>query len=151
MLEIEVPPLRDRPEDISRLAVFFLDRLLEEDPRHKTRALSEEALHRLVEYPWPGNVRELQNVIQRALARARSTLISAEDIDACLEHPHSPPSSAIAALPREKALVGFERDYLISALERHGGNVSQTARALGIHRTTLQRLMKKYDLRSQRR
>ncbi len=146
-LEIRVPPLRERGEDIAALAIVFLDRLCSQEGRTDIVGFSEEALSLLAEHRWPGNVRELQNAVQKAFARTVGPVISAEDLTE---------SGAIRPLPigqgrsssRHKALGNFEREYLIRALQRHQGNVTHTARTLGIHRTTLQRLMKKHAINS---
>jgi DNA-binding NtrC family response regulator len=142
VLEIRVPPLRERPEDIPPLAIRILDQLRQGNERQIV-GFSDEALARLSEQPWAGNVRELQNVLQRAFARVEGSVIAAGDL------PLTPATRAAAAAAghgRERALSEFERSYVSEALARHEGNVTHTAKELGVHRTTLQRMMKKLAL-----
>jgi two-component system, NtrC family, response regulator HydG len=139
VLEVRVPPLRERPEDVAPLAIRILDQLRQGNERPIV-GFSDEALARLSEQPWPGNVRELQNVLQRAIARAEGTVIGVRDL------PLASPGSAagpVAAGGRDRALSEFEKSYVSEVLARHEGNVTHTAKALGVHRTTLQRMMKK--------
>ena len=144
-LEIRVPSLRERAEDVAELAIAFLDRLCSQEQRTDVVSFSDESLSLLAEHRWPGNVRELQNAVQRAFSRAIGPVITAEDLTE---------SGALHPLPigqgrpsvRDKALRGFEREYLLKALQGHAGNVTHTAKTLGIHRTTLQRLMKKHGI-----
>jgi two-component system, NtrC family, response regulator HydG len=138
VLDVRVPPLRERPEDIAPLAIRILDKLRQENERPMV-GFSDEALARLGDHAWPGNVRELQNVLQRAFARAEGSLIRASDLPLAA----GPPAAATNARGRDRALSEFERSYVTAALARHEGNVTHTARELGVHRTTLQRMMKK--------
>jgi len=133
VVEIAVPPLRERPDDVLLLARTFLDRFNEK--HGKTRELSTAAEELLLAYDYPGNVRELQNALQRAVLLATGPLIEPGDL----------PASFRAVLRRGKggALQGFraakkrlieefERDYLTRCLREAGGNISQAARTAGI-------------------
>jgi transcriptional regulator with GAF, ATPase, and Fis domain len=133
VVEISVPPLRERPGDVLLLARTFLDRFNEK--HGKDRQLSTSAEELLLAYDYPGNVRELQNAIQRAVLLATGPLIEPGDL----------PASFRAVLKRGKggALEGFraakkrlieefERDYLTRCLREAGGNISQAARTAGI-------------------
>ncbi len=149
VFQIEVPPLRERREDIPLLAGYFLDRYAAK--MHKSLSgFSEEAQVRLVRYDYPGNVRELENALQRAVALAEGDVIRPEDL---------PPQMREAARPRIEApreavhvpdgltLEEVEAIYIQRTLERVAGNASEAARRLGISRSTLWRKLKKLDRR----
>ncbi len=157
VFEVQVPPLRERPEDIPTLAVFFLDRLRAEAKREIV-GFDEAAIAKLVHHGWPGNVRELQNVVQRAFASATPPIISGEDItlrttattttSTATATAASTAATATAATivnggALTSALDSFEHSHVTEALKQHGGNITHTAKTLGIHRTTLQRLIKR--------
>ncbi len=161
---IALPPLRARPQDIPVLAQHFLQRVRVKHPQTAQR-ISEEAMARLVAYAWPGNVRELRNVLEGALVLGDGLT---------LEPRHLPPSVRDALMPsigvdddaaralveatahlsfseaREQALEAFDRAFLSAALARHGGNIAQTARALGLHRQSLQKVLARRSLRARR-
>lgn len=143
--KIFVPPLRERPQDIPALAVQVLDGLNSMPTGRTISGFSTDALSRLSELPWPGNLRELQVAVQRAYARASGPLITVRDIAeiGALTSQAGLPSQSPA---RDEARARFDREHLAQALARHGGNVTKSAEALGIHRTTLQRLMKRHGL-----
>ena len=142
VIQIVLPPLRERREDIPALAEHFMARSaakLDRDVR-----LSPEALERLLRYPWPGNVRELENAIERAVILARGESVAPEDL---------PPHVAAAlhlgpspTLPKQTTLADAERDHILQTLERFGRNHSAAAEALGIGRTTLWRKLKEYGI-----
>ena len=107
----------------------------------------------LVAYDWPGNVRELRNVLERAVVLAESEEIDVAALPARVTGVSTAPGpidAALADLPyteaRDRAVDAFERSFLAAALERHGGNVSATARALGLHRQSLQKILRRLDL-----
>ncbi len=143
---IELPPLRDRREDIERIARRFLADLW---PGEEVR-LTGEVLNRLRSYDWPGNVRELRNVIERATILAGGSVFSAEHI--ILPAPGSGSGAAELArsglhLPEEGIeLEKLEARFIAEALERAGGNKSQAARLLGITRRALYCRMEKYGI-----
>ena len=147
---IRVPPLRERREDVPLLASHLLAAA---STRHgKTiRGIAPDAIDLLVRFDWPGNVRELQNELERALALAPADgRIEAEHLSPKLragggEAPLLPASGFSGSLRQARAM--FESRYIREALRQHGGNVSHTARALGLSRVTLQKKMKEYDLR----
>ncbi|MBI2933538.1 MAG: sigma-54-dependent Fis family transcriptional regulator [Planctomycetes bacterium] len=143
-LEVVVPPLRERAQDVPLLAVAFLDRLSAEDKAGRILGFSDEALQMLVDQPWPGNVRELLNAVRKAYVASSGPLIEAADLTRSGAIVPSQPGTSTSA--RRVAVSDFEREYVVEALRRHGGNVTHAARALGVHRTTLQRLMRKYGL-----
>jgi DNA-binding NtrC family response regulator len=153
VVEIELPPLRERPEDIPALAHRFLERVTERLSLDKKR-LSEAALARLARHGWPGNVRELQNAIEQAAVLASGPDIEAEDLN-LPEGPVAPLRSAVPtgessfAEAKRHAVVSFERDWLLAALRRHRGNISRTAEAIGMVRQSLQQKIRELDLRSE--
>ena len=142
VIQIVLPPLRDRREDIPALAAHFLARAAGKLGRE--RRLSPPALERLLRYPWPGNVRELENAVERAAILSRSDRVEPDDlpphVSAGLQLGPSP------ALPRQITLADAERAHILQTLERFGRNHSGAAEALGIGRTTLWRKLKDYGL-----
>jgi DNA-binding NtrC family response regulator len=139
VIEMHVPPLRDRTDDVLPLAEHFLRRAAERAGR-RFEGLSREASQLLLAYSWPGNVRELENVIERAVALARDEWIAASDLP-----PHVQPDAASRlfeqAAERMLTLEELERGYVAHVLERCGGNKKRAAALLGINRRTIQRWM----------
>jgi len=142
VIQIALPPLRDRREDIPALAEHFLARSAAKLGR--TLRLSPPALERLLRYPWPGNVRELENALERAAILSGSDVVESDDlpphVSAGLQLGPSP------ALPRQTTLADAERVHILQTLERFGRNHSGAAEALGIGRTTLWRKLKEYGI-----
>lgn len=142
---LRVPALRDRREDIPILAAATLEHLNSEPTGKKLAGFTEDALLALQQHPWPGNLRELRVVIQRVFALAAGPLIGLPDLRKA--HEMRPVEAADGtSIGRDSAVARFERQHISEALSRNSGNVSRTAEALGIHRTTLQRLMRRYGL-----
>src|SRR5574337_111006 len=122
VVTIQVPPLRDRGEDVTLLANAFLRRAAQE--HHRRVRFSSEAVRALTAYSWPGNIRELENKVSRAVIMARGRLIEPRDLDLEPVAERDQPASLREA--REQA----EREALVEVLSRHRGNVSQAARTL---------------------
>lgn len=141
-VEINVPALRHRPEDIVPLANHFMEFYAKKYQRG-TKWLSEKALDKLISYEWPGNVRELQHAVERAVILSDESALSAETI-----LPSSVKSKRLTIRPKEKDynLEQMERRIIVEAMEACGGNMTKTAKALGITRTALYRRVEKYDL-----
>ncbi len=137
VIEVGVPPLRDRPEDILPLAEFFLERAARRAHR-EIAGFSEAAARRLVAYAWPGNVRELENAVERAIAFARDRYVSPDDLPPTLTET-APPDLFATAAEHLMTLDELQRGYVRHVLERCGGNKVRAAAALGIHRRTIQR------------
>jgi len=137
-LEIKVPPLRDRKEDIPALANHFLSRLAVEYKR--PARLSPEAMERLQEYPWPGNVRQLRTVLEHAVAMSENTVIEADELHLSADGPVS-----LGEAPSLN-LEHLEAWAIRQALERTGGTYTRAAALLGIHRDTLTAKMAKYGI-----
>jgi len=153
VVEIELPPLRERREDIPALAQRFLEQVTERLGREK-RPLSEACLARLARHDWPGNVRELHNAIERAAVLATGAEIEAEDLD--LFETGAAPSAAGPALEglpfseaKKRVVEDFERRFLLGALRKSGGNVSRAAESIGMVRQSLQQKIRELGLRSE--
>jgi Nif-specific regulatory protein len=142
VVEIKVPPLRDRKEDIPILAHHFFNRLVQEVGR-RLRGFSDAALQKLMRYDWPGNVRELRNVIERAVVLGIGDEITDRDIQ--LSSLSAPPSLATGEY-RPVTLDDMERDHIAATLAHTEWNKSQTASILGIERSTLDRKIQRYNL-----
>lgn len=142
---LRVPALRERPEDVPVIAAALLEQLNSEPSGKKLAGFTEEAFALLRQHRWPGNLRELRLVMQRVHALAVGPLVTAQDLTKAHELRQAD-AAAETQDGRESAIARFERQHLAEALARHSGNVSRTAEALGIHRTTLQRLMRRYGL-----
>jgi DNA-binding NtrC family response regulator len=157
VVELELPPLRERREDLPGLAERFLQQLAERHGRPRKR-LAPAALAELSRHTWPGNVRELRNAVERAAVLAAGDEIEVEDL----------------ALPRSEAATGeggaasdpggddvpfgeakrreverFERAYLLRALRENEGNISRTAEAIGMVRQSLQQKIRELGLRDE--
>jgi two-component system, NtrC family, response regulator AtoC len=132
VIRIEVPPLRERREDIARLAGNFVEKLNRERGR-RIKGFDREALSRLRDYPFPGNVRELENRVERAYILCSGDTIGLED----LGEPFSSAGAAGAAPRKRGILKDLEREAIEAALERQGGNMTKAAAELGISRRTL--------------
>lgn len=145
VIEIPVPPLRDRREDIPLLAAHFLESCC---ARHGKEivGITQEALDLLTRYDWPGNVRELKNAIERAVACAKRPCITPEDLPTAIVLGGERYSRFTFHEWKERTLETLEKEFLEAALEEHRGNVTRAAKALGIHRSTLQRLMRRRKL-----
>ncbi|MGB8885990.1 MAG: sigma-54 dependent transcriptional regulator [Candidatus Korobacteraceae bacterium] len=143
VLQINLPPLRERMGDVPGLARAFLRRLSSQLNRPGLQ-LSAGAFQTLQSYDWPGNVRELESVIQRAAVLAESSVIAPMD----LELPASNGQSASVSFERAKqqAIHGFEHDYLIQLLTEFDGNITRAALQAGKDRRSFQRLLRKYNL-----
>jgi len=135
VLPINIPPLRDRKEDIPFLARHFVAKL-SKDVGSRVESISDAAIQRLMEYHWPGNVRELENVIERSLVLANDAVLEPADIRLDLT---AAPRSAVAGnfLPDGMTLDAYEQSIIREALQRANGNKSQAARLLGLTRNAL--------------
>jgi DNA-binding NtrC family response regulator len=145
VIEIRVPPLRERREDIPLLATHFLEVCSAHYARN-IEGMNREAMDVLTSYDWPGNVRELKNAIERAFAYAQEPLIMQDDLPEAVKTGFQATRRYDFHQWKEKTLERLEKEFLENVLNDSGGNVTQAARALGIHRSTLQRLMRKHHL-----
>jgi len=144
VIEIRLPPLRERREDIPLLVETFLRRSAEASHK-ELRGMSESALALLVDYAWPGNVRELENVIERAVTLARGEKIVSEDLPPAIQGARGDRKVLDEAAERILPLQDVEKEYILRILEKTGGNKYQAAQTLGIDRKTLYRKLARYS------
>ena len=159
VVQIELPPLRERREDIGLLAEYFLDRIASRQGRPRPE-FTPEARALLERYDYPGNVRELENAIEHAVAVSDGPVISEMDLPLSIREPRllaerasdggAVPAGAaarVAASDRDGwSLAEVEKEHIRRVLVRHGGNATMAARQLGISRTTLWRKLREYGL-----
>ena len=155
VVTIDIPPLRERREDIPQLAETFT-RGAAERYGLPLRQVSQSALRRLLEYPWPGNVRELKNTIERAAIMAEGEELRSEDLPE--EIVPGPQKNMAAAAADDGGLAvpftadfredrrEFERRYISRCLEHTQGNVTRAAEILGMHRQSLQHKLRQLGL-----
>ena len=145
VLPIDVPPLRERREDIPVLVYHFMQVNMEEQGL-RPREFSEEALDVLARHDWPGNVRELRNLVERVVIMARGPVIQAADVAPLVRQSGEirPPEvhSAFDYVSLREARAAFEREYIGRKLREHGWNVSKTADDLKVERSHLHRKIK---------
>ena len=148
VIQIQIPPLREREDDILPLARFFIEHYNRKFKRN-IEGVSEAAGRLLVTHDWPGNVRELRNAIERAMILEESALIMPSSLPIAVTHRASTASAAPATEipPGGLSLEENERSLLAQALEKTHGNQTQAARLLRITRDTLRYKMKKFNLR----
>jgi Nif-specific regulatory protein len=162
VIEIDVPPLRQRLEDVPLLAEHFLETFRQHADR-RLDGFAPQTLELLSRYSWPGNVRELRNVIERAVVLGAGTTILPEDVSL------APLGAAILAAPESSAAAGgaasadgqhggaaasyrpisldqLEREHIEATLSAMQGNKSRAAAILGVERSTLDRKLKRYEL-----
>ncbi len=141
VIEIRIPPLRERREDVPLLARHFLERLSHELGKD-IGDISEGGLKVLMDYNWPGNVRELENAIERAMVTCRGRILNEEDF-AFLAH-----NGAARAwtIPAGATLQEMEKQLIAATLQRTDGNIKESASILGIDRSTLYEKIKKYEI-----
>ncbi|MDO5608858.1 MAG: sigma-54 dependent transcriptional regulator [Capnocytophaga sp.] len=136
-MEIILPPLRERKDDLLPMADFFLQKMTAKYEREAIR-FSEEALMQIAEYQWKGNVREMGNRIERAVILCNGELVTPDDLDLPLDLP---------TLPDTGILSDLEKNTIEKALADNAHNISKTAQALGISRPALYRRMEKYGIK----
>jgi DNA-binding NtrC family response regulator len=144
VVQIKLPPLRDRKGDIPLLVNSFLEKC--SGPDNESRKISEDAMSRLMAYDWPGNVRELENVIERAVALGSGPILHVGDLPFNLQH-----SNGERTLYSDELLPldELERRAILRAMRESGGDKLAAARLLGIGKTTLYRKLKQYDAQAQ--
>jgi len=144
VVQIKIPPLRERKTDIPLLVNSFLEKFSEANGRMRT--ISEDAIARMMAYDWPGNVRELENAIERAIALGSGPILHAGDLPTNLQY------GTGDRLPQNDELLPLdelERRAILRALREAGGDKLAAARMLGIGKTTLYRKLKQYDAQIQ--
>ena len=145
MINVELPPLRDRISDIPPLAEHFLQQVCE-DAGKQVRGFTDEAMNSLRRYRWPGNVRELQNVIERAVLLGKGGVIADDDLPSTLAAGDNYGAESVAGRTLKQAMKEPERQIIREVLEANNWNRNVTAENLGINRTTLYKKMKRLGL-----
>ena len=148
VVQIEIPSLYKRREDIPLLAERFLKQYSERNHRF-VKGFSPHAIDMLMRHPWPGNVRELENVVERAVILARSEVITPGDFPEKVRQASEEPESEDSAAKVGKTLKEVEKGMILRTLEHTGGNRTHTAKMLGISRRTLQLKLKDYGVTQQ--
>jgi Nif-specific regulatory protein len=147
VVEMLVPPLRKRPEDIELLMHYFLDKFRSETGRRIT-GFTDEAVAELQQYKWPGNIRELKNIIERAVVLCRNTVIDVGDLS--LSNLMTSSDTTGITLNNSSyephSLEAIERFHIKRTLDYHDWNKSRSASILGVERSTLDRKIKRYEL-----
>jgi two-component system response regulator HydG len=165
VVQIEMPPLRERGGDVGLLASYFLDRAARRTGRSTLR-FTPEAEMLLGRYDWPGNVRELENAVEHAVAVSEGPVLGANELPASVRTPRLlsrragvdaeivPPEVAVGGVrtrgsgrdPDGRSLDDVTREHVLRALARHDGNATAAAKQLGVSRTTLWRMLKRWGI-----
>jgi len=151
---IEIPPLRDRSEDIPHFAELFLKKLNQFNPK-QIHGLHQEVMNAFTRYPWPGNIREMENLMERAYILETSSILTPESFPselfenaAALPQVSIDPTAGLAEV-RRCGIADIERNYLKEVLARNRGKINESAKAAGISTRQLHKLMQKYELRKE--
>ncbi len=140
-VEIDIPPLRERKEDVPLLCDHFLNIYLKKYNKEQ-KEISQGALNKLIDYQWPGNVRELQHAIERAIIMTEAKVLQPTDF---LLSTHEKPSEQQVVFPNFH-IEDAEKMLIIKAIGKHNGNITKAARDLGLTRASLYRRLEKYGL-----
>jgi DNA-binding NtrC family response regulator len=141
VIEIRVPPLRERREDIPLLARHFMERVSREVGK-EVGDISEGALKILMDYHWPGNVRELENAMERAIVTCRGGRLTEDDLSFLADSAAARPWQ----IPAGITLQEMEKQLIAATIQRTGGNIKESASILGIDRSTLYEKIKRYEI-----
>jgi transcriptional regulator with PAS, ATPase and Fis domain len=154
VINLNIPPLRERREDIALLVEHFLEKQTK-GGRARLKALSEVCVQRLLQYRWPGNVRELENEIERLVVLAGDDRVIDDELLSSRIRQHAPDDDDDAPLPRTyslpTAMRNLERRMIREALERHGWNKTRASAELEVSRRNLIRLVQKHGLEAERK
>jgi len=151
VITIQLPPLRERADDIPLLAQHFLKYYSRESGK-SVPALSDAAMELLCAHPWPGNIRELENAIEQAVALSYQPVLTPEDLPREVRERRASTIASLAAengqfvFPDTPSLEEVKRRYVLHVLQRTGGNVSATARVLNVDRRSLYRMLARYKI-----
>jgi DNA-binding NtrC family response regulator len=143
VVQIKIPPLRERKSDIPLLVQAFLEKFI--DPGSRVPTLAEDAMARLTAYDWPGNVRELENAIERAVALGSGPILHSGDLPSNLQYGHAPTEQVFSSTSDVVPLEETERRAILHALREAAGDKLVAARLLRIGKTTLYRKLKQYQ------
>lgn len=145
VVQIDLPPLRQRTGDVSLLAMEFLKRFARQNAKN-VRGFTEAATNALLAYHWPGNIRELENVVLQSVVLAKSPIVDVTDLPKRILHQPAASAAATDTITLADQLGEPEKQILLNALRHHNGNIKRTAEMLDISRTTLYAKMKKYGV-----
>jgi two-component system response regulator HydG len=145
VVNIDVPPLRERGDDILLLTDFFLKKYTEKN-RIFIKGFNPQAMDLLLRYDWPGNVRELENVVERSVIMVRSDMISPDELPDSLKKHEDPSQEKGVDMAPGRSLKEVEKEMIIRTLESTSGNRTHAAKILGISRRTLQLKLKEYGI-----
>ena len=144
VIPFEVPPLREKKEDIPLLVDYFMDHFCQRYGKPR-KSIAKQAMHRLLSYHWPGNIRELKNIVERLVIMVPSPKVELSDLPAALSklnvREFRPPAQSW-----QEAREDFERRFILEKLREFDGNISRTAAAIGMERTHLHRKLKAYNI-----
>jgi DNA-binding NtrC family response regulator len=145
VIRLELPPLRERSEDIPLLVEHFIDKFSDQAKR-KVTGIEDDALQALMSYRWPGNVRELEHTIERAILMGSESTIGLADLPRSVVAAAHNDASLEKALAKGYTLEQLEREYIKRVMESTKGNKTEAARILGVDRTTLYRKLDEYKV-----
>jgi len=146
VVNIHVPPLRERTKDITPLARHFLA-LFTDSYNKQINDFTAEALNILMHYQWPGNVRELRNVIEKLVIFAKEPAIHSTDVLNVLEESSDKEKRPCRSAPLKEELARYEREYILHVLDSTGWKMQESAKLLGFDRTTLYKKMQKLNIK----
>jgi DNA-binding NtrC family response regulator len=143
VVQLRMPALRERREDIPLLAEYYLD-IFKEETGFPNLTISEKAMEKIVEYDWPGNVRELKNALERAVVMGNGKEILPEDLPITRSKKTQP--GLEVGLTLKEALDRFKKEFITLNLKHAGGNRSRAAKVMDVQRTYLSRLISKFEI-----
>ena len=146
VIRIDLPPLRERAEDIPILIEHFLRKFSDQVER-EVAGIEPEALAALTDYHWPGNVRELEHTIERAVLLGKEARIGLQDLPSSLAARSDGPLPLASAVAKTYTLRDLEREYIMRVMESVHGNKTEAAKTLGVDRTTLYRKLEEYKFK----
>jgi DNA-binding NtrC family response regulator len=153
VVKIDLPPLRERTQDIPLLATHFANKHAR--PGEKPPTFSPEAMEKLLNHSWPGNIRELENAIERACVTARASVIGAEDLPLEVLQVRSGDGGSLVDLSKplpdllREVTLDLERRYLTRAMKKSRGNVGRCAKICGLSRRSISAKLAEYDIRKE--
>jgi Nif-specific regulatory protein len=144
VVSIQMPPLRERKQDIPLLTQYFLSRICK-NLKRPAMTVSQQAMAYLMQYDWPGNIRELENAIERAVVLGSSDAVLPEDLPATIMDIEAP--NGLAAGKFQSAVQDTKKQAILNAIEQSNGNITAAARLLDVHPNYLHRLIRNMNLR----
>jgi DNA-binding NtrC family response regulator len=147
VIHMELPPLRERGDDVILLATAFLDRL--RPANSNIKGFADESIECFKRYPWPGNIRELRNVVERAVTLARGEIIALDDLPVSLRESTTDSQieqTNLAEISRDEALDNADRAYLRALLKKHDGGIASAARQAGLSRQGMHKLLQRHGI-----